>query len=134
MKYRKQLHYICSGISREYMTAQHSRISFLFGLCLLIGFVAFTSFTPNLDSRIEFSGTETVLSQDHAHHLDSRISSELPKIPPFKVDWSLIHRLNTPWVSEELQPNSTFLASSFFQKSISRFNVRETFCHFFHTW
>jgi hypothetical protein len=116
------------------MTAKHSRISFLFGLCWLIGFVAFTSFTPRHDSGIEFSGTETVLNQDLAQQVDSRISSELPKTPPFKVDWSLIHRLNTPWVSEELELNSALFAPSFFQKSISLFNVWETFCHFFHTW
>jgi len=110
------------------------RISFLFGLCWFIGFIAFTSFTPRNDSRNGHMGTETFLNQDQAHQVDIRVSSELPKTPPFKVDWSLIHRLNTPWKSEELHLNSAYLAPSFFQKSISHFNVRETFCHFFFSW
>jgi len=110
------------------------RISFLFGLCWFIGFIAFTSFSPRNDSRNGLTGTGTFLNQDQAHHLDIRISSELPKTPPFKVDWSLSYRLNTPWISEQIHFNSAYLAPSFFQKSISRFNVRETFCHFFFSW
>jgi len=110
------------------------RISFLFGLCWFIGFVAFTSLPPRYDSGNGLQGNETVLSQELTKAVDIRISSELPKTPPFKVDWSLIHRLNTPWIAEEISFNEAYFAPSFFQKSISRFDVRETFLHFFFSW
>ncbi|MFT4856971.1 MAG: hypothetical protein ACI8YP_003435 [Algoriphagus sp.] len=89
------------------------RISFLFGLCWFIGFIAFTSFSPRNDSRNGLTGTETFLNQDQAHQVDIRISSELPKTPPFKVDWSLSYRLNTPWISEQIHFSlpSTFIFS-----------------------
>ncbi len=111
MKYRMQLLYICSGICLYYMNPQ--RISFLFGLCWFIGFIAFTSFSPRNDSRNGLTGTETFLNQDQAHQVDIRISSELPKTPPFKVDWSLSYRLNTPWISEQIHFSlpSTFIFS-----------------------
>ena len=68
------------------MTPQRKQIPFLFGLGWFIGFIAFTSFTQKIDSKNGLSGTETFLTQDQAHQVNIRVSSELPNIPLFEVD------------------------------------------------
>jgi hypothetical protein len=116
------------------MTPQRKRISFLFGLCWVIGFFAFSSPTPSNGYKHGWAEIQTFLNQDQAPEIDIRVNFDIPNIPPFKVDGSLIHRLNTPWISDQLNYNFPYLAPSFFQKSISCFNVRDTFFHFFFSW
>lgn len=60
--------------------------------------------------------------------------AELVEIPEFKVDWSLNAKLNPSWHVGLISPSKVRLSSSFFKKSVSLFDVKETFKHFFHTW
>ena len=77
---------------------------------------------------------DSVSNLSQITHIQFNATPELLEIPEFKVDWSLNAKLNPDWYFDLISPSEVYLSPSFFKKSISLFDVKETFIHFFYTW
>jgi hypothetical protein len=108
--------------------------AFLLTLCWIIGMSAVFSFPPKIETNAYADIPSAVVGEIQGPQIHFRTVSGPPQIPPFEVDWSVIHKFNSIWIPDFKQVFLEYFAPAFFQKSRALFDVKETFIRYFYTW
>lgn len=110
------------------------QIAFFLGLIWLVSFTAFLSFPVQAEHHSVREDSLATLQESLTPTIHLLGSNDVPKTPPFSVDWTVWSKFNSNWDSLNIVVGKGFHQPSFFKKSLPLFDVKETFMHFFHTW